>query len=217
MKSPAQRHIERVSARDIHHAILPSRHESLMAAKLATDQQRLKAIQSLERKLAVKKEILPDYEDYVAGVLEGQSGRQDDVLVTVMIWYIDTGVYSSALNIAAYALIHDLILPLHYARTLATLITEELAEAALARKTVSIDELMMLLELVAHRDMPDPVRAKLHKAIGFSLQSIDPAAALTHLHRAFGLHARCGVKKEIDRLEREQMAQAPRQNGASEK
>jgi hypothetical protein len=214
MKSPAQRHMERASAHDTDLPGRPSRHASLMAAKLATDQQRLKLIQSIERKLAIKKEILPDYEDYIAGVLEGQSGRQDDVLVTVMIWHIDTGAYSAALDIAAYALTHDLILPMHYVRTLATLITEEIAEAALAGKAISIDELMTLFDLVAHRDMPDPVRAKLHKALGWALQDTDPETALMHLRRALCLHPRCGVKKEIDRLEREQMTQAPRQNGA---
>jgi len=48
-----------------------------MARKLDDDRRRLKDIQSTERKIDVKREILPDYDDYVAGVLAGNAGVQD--------------------------------------------------------------------------------------------------------------------------------------------
>ena len=51
--------------------------------------------------------------------------------------------------------------------------------------------------------MPDEVRAKLHKAIGYGLAASDPAKALDHLRRALQLFANVGVKKDIERLERE--------------
>ncbi len=206
MKSPAQRHVERVSARSA--GLLEThtpRHTTLMQAKLATDRQRLKAIQSIERKLAVKREVLPDYEDYVVGVLEGKPGVQDEVLVTVMVWRIDIGDFEAALNIADYALQHDLSLPSQYERTLATFITEEIAQAALADPDFSIAILQKLSTLVEPHDMPDPVRAKLHKAVGLQLAPTDCATALLHLRRALTLNNRCGVKKDMDRLEREQL------------
>ncbi len=52
--------------------------------------------------------------------------------------------------------------------------------------------------------MPDQVRAKLHKVTGLVLRDAgEPAAALEHLRRAMQLDAQAGVKKEIERLDRE--------------
>lgn len=205
MNSPAQRHLERTSAAQT--AASHVRSATLicerMRLKLASDYQRLKSIQSIERKVAVKRALLPDYADYVAGVLEGGPGAQDDVLMTVMVWRIDTGDYPGALALAAYALRYGLTLPDPYQRTTATLITEDIAEAALAAVgTVPLDVLRRLAELTEAHDMPDPVRAKLHKALGWALQADDPATALIHWRRALELHERCGVKKDIERLER---------------
>lgn len=206
MKSLAQHHLERIQAKTA--ATGETRadvsHYALMLAKLATDRRRLKAIQSLERKIAVKREILPDYTNYVASVLESEPGVQDDVLTNVMVWCIDAGDYTGALAIANYALKHGLTLPDQYERTLATFVTEQIAEAALtAGACFELAILTKLAELTEAHDMPDPVRAKLHKALGIALQATQPADALTHYRRALSLHERCGVKKEIDRLERE--------------
>ncbi|EEX2757968.1 terminase, partial [Escherichia coli] len=60
------------------------------------------------------------------------------------------------------------------------------------------------LELTATADMPDEVRAKLHKITGLFLRDAgDAAGALAHLQRATQLDCQAGVKKEIERLERE--------------
>lgn len=212
MKTPAQRHFERVSAAAAAAAGAPgeslagaSRYE-LMLAKLATDRRRLKEVQSIERKRLVKLEVLPEYADYVAGALEGGRGAQDDVLVTVMVWRIDVGDYAGALAIAGYALQHRLTLPDQYERTLATVIAEEFAESALIALKAEggkfdIDQLLQVATLTDAADMPDQVRAKLYKAIGYALQD-DPAAALPYLRRAVELDDRVGAKKDIERLEK---------------
>jgi len=212
MKSPAQRHFERASAAAAAATGAPgeslagaSRYE-LMLAKLATDRRRLKQLQSVERKVAVKREVLPEYADYVAGALEGGRGAQDDVLVTVMVWRIDVGDYDGALAIAVYALQHRLTLPDQYERTLGTVIAEEIAEAALIAIRAEggkfdVDQLLQVATLTEASDMPDQVRAKLHKAIGYALQD-DPAAALPYLRRAVELDDRVGAKKDIERLEK---------------
>lgn len=52
--------------------------------------------------------------------------------------------------------------------------------------------------------MPDEVRAKLHKITGQVLRdNKQPADALAHLKRAMQLDCQAGVKKDIERLERE--------------
>ena len=57
-------------------------------------------------------------------------------------------------------------------------------------------------ELVANEDMPDEVRAKLHKSIGLALEPTSAEDALAALREAYRLHDKCGVKKDIERLER---------------
>jgi hypothetical protein len=181
-----------------------SRYE-LMLAKLATDRRRLKDVQSIERKRLVKLEVLPEYADYVAGALEGGRGAQDDVLVTVMVWRIDVGDHAGALAIAAYALTHGLTLPDQYERTLATAVAEEFAESALlalkAKQGFQVELLYQVADLTDKHDMPDVVRAKLYKAIGYALDEY-PSLALPYLRRALELHDKIGVKQDITRLEK---------------
>lgn len=212
MRSPAQRHYERVSAEQAAASAAPgeslagaSAYE-LMLAKLAADRRRLKAIQSIERKIEVKRaELLPEYVDYVAGALRGGRGAQDDVLTTVMIWRVDAGDFAGALDIARYALAHRMTLPDQYDRPLATAIAEEFAQAALAAfklgETFDAGQLAEVMTLTSSADMHDQVRAKLHKALGKALQDSDRAAALDHLRRALQLDERAGVKQDIARLE----------------
>lgn len=209
MKSPAQAHFERVSAAKAAASVEgrtmagASRYE-LMLAKLASDRRRLKAIQSVKQKIAVKAELLPEYAEYVAGALEGGRGAQDDVLVTVMVWRIDTGDYAGALDIARYAAAHGLVLPDQYERTLHAVIAEEFADAALAAfaagETFDADLLQGVDVLTATADMHDQVRAKLCKALGLALEATRPATALEYLRRALSLNERVGVKKDIARL-----------------
>lgn len=184
----------------------------LMLAKLAEDRRRLHEIQSVERKIELKKTLLPEYDAWVEGALAG-SGAQDDVLMTVMVWRIDTGDLSGALAIAAYAIKHKLSMPDQYKRTTGCLLAEEFAERAmrdLANAEPSEDDcraiaktLGAVAELTAEEDMPDEVRAKLVKANGYALAGFDKPAALELLQRALALHDKAGVKKDIERLERE--------------
>src|SRR5690606_32436333 len=124
----------------------------------------------IERKIEVKRELLPDYDAWVSGTLEGGRGAQDDVLTSIMMWHIDTGHYDLALNIAEYVLKHGLTLPDQYERDVATALVDEIAGAALAaqRKDERFDmaQLQRLDMLVSDHDMPDPARAKLHRALG---------------------------------------------------
>ncbi len=215
MTSPAQRHFQRVSAQlaaasaGQGETLTGSAYE-LMLVKLATDRRRLKSIASIERKIEVKRaELLPEYVDYVSGALAGGRGAQDDVLTTVMVWRIDAGDYPGALEIARYAIAHRMTLPDQYDRPLATAIAEEFAEASLSSfkkgdtPGVNGAQLAEVAQLTASHDMHDQVRAKLHKAIGYTAERDgDMPAALEHLRRALELDERAGVKQDIARLEK---------------
>jgi len=140
-------------------------------------------------------------------VLSAGKGHQDDVLTTIMVWRIDAGDYAGALDIAAYAIPHKLTLPDQYQRPLATAIAEEVADAAKrardGEQPFDLEILQRTAELTSGEDMFDQVRAKLHKELGLLLEGFDKPAALTHLQRAMQLHDKVGVKKDIERIQRD--------------
>jgi hypothetical protein len=190
--------------------------------QLGQDLRRLSDIQSVERKIEAKREMIVRYEPWVQGAVEGDGGSQDEIVVTMLIWAIDTGAWPGVIKVADYVLRHGLTLPERYKRQPATLIAEEVAEAGLANPpTVDLDTLQQISSLTSGHDMHDQVRAKLAKAIGLALKAradtfdaeaeSAPAggkaalldAALTHFNRALELDPKSGVKKLIEGLERE--------------
>lgn len=192
----------------------------LMLAKLAEDRRRLKDVQSMERKAEVKREILSDYMPWVEGVLQGGTGQQDDVLMTVLVWKIDIGDFAGAIQIARYALAHKLTLPDQYQRNTATLIAEEIADMSLkafnAEQSMDGESLQAVAELTADEDMHDQVRAKLMKAIGYARRAAgDLAGAKEALTRALELHDKVGVKKDLEILERDIKNSAPPKDPAT--
>ncbi|WP_137936115.1 phage terminase small subunit [Chitinivorax sp. B] len=212
MISPARAHFIRVTAAlaaESAQANAPlqdcSQYE-LMLLKLNDDRRRLKGVQSTEAKAALKRELLPDYAPWIEGVLAAGHGAQDDVLMTIMLWRIDAGDYAAALAIADYAIRYQLAMPDQFARTTATVIAEELADAAKrardGQQPFDVTVLLATAELTQAQDMPDQVRAKLHKEIGLLLEPTDPASALQHLTRAKQLHDKVGVVKDIERLQK---------------
>lgn len=211
MTSPARRHMIRAAAQESARKGGELRNASgyeLMLVKLNADRQRLKLVQSMEKKAELKRKLLPEYAPWVSGVLSQSCGAQDDVLMHVMIWRIDAGDLSGALDIAEYALKHDLVLPARYKRQTACAITEEIADSAMrcykAKQPLDLSLLMRTLDLTDDKDMPDEVRAKLHKIIGYAERARDnPVVALNFLNRANQLHDSCGVKQDITALERQ--------------
>lgn len=211
MASPAQRHAMRVSAmKASQRDNAPLRHASAyeqMLVKLAADRRTLKTIHSKERKAEKKRELLPLYLPWVAGVLENGTGAQDDILMTVMLWRLDAGDITGAIEIARYALRYNLSMPGH-ARSAPYMLAEEVALAALraraAGESVNVTELLTVIELTLSADMPDEVRARLHKVTGLTLRDDGQLhEALTHLKRALQLDTHVGVRKDIESLNRE--------------
>ena len=222
--SPARQHRARMLAAQAAAAspsggpVLGGEYE-LMLAQLIEHRRALKDIQSIERKIEAKRLFLPVYKAWVEETLEHGQGAQDQVLMTVLVWLIDTGDFSAALQVARYALAHDLQMPDQYDRNLATVLLDEIGGAALAGKLgahEAVPVLQQVADLTADRDTPDQARAKLYKALGFAHMGrvgtgeIDvgtlavPVAreALKHCRRAFELFEQVGVKKDIERLER---------------
>ncbi|MGX9249786.1 phage terminase small subunit [Pantoea ananatis] len=177
----------------------------LMLLQLNEDRRRLKGIQSTVTKAQIKVEVLPKYAAWVEGVLSADGAQQDDVIMYVMLWRIDAGDYAGALTIGRHALKHGWVMPVGKRNT-ATVLTEEMADAAkaaiLAGTPFDANLLLQTLDAVDGEDMPDQSRARLHKSIGWVQTESDPVSALNHLKHALQLDEKCGVKKDIEQLER---------------
>lgn len=189
----------------------------LMMHALVNDRRTLKGVQSIERKIECKREMLDKYGDYVHGVLAVDKGGQDEVVVTVMVWLLDTLQFRPALDLAAYVLRHGIKLPPQYSRDVPTLLLDEITGAVLGDRIEPserlLDELLTLQMLTEKRDAPDQARAKLHRVMGETLTHMAgdlpdddtrrmAAAALQHLNRAKQLDVGVGVVKLIEKLER---------------
>ncbi len=237
--TPAQRHRARVLAQVSASAVAggsvrggaAATEYQLQRARLGVDLRRLKEIQSIERKIELKRELLPAYDPWIEGVLAADAGGEDDIVTWIMMWMIDINAVHSAMPLIRYVLKHGLVLPERFDRTAPTLIAEEIAESALKRlgqeppldagdasaMTRLLDE---TAELVVEKDIYDQVRAKLEKAQGLAALAVaavtEPGAdgpagslagaqerAITHLDRALALDPKAGVKQTRDRLKRE--------------
>ena len=215
MTSPARRHFERVSAAlaaaDAGEAPMQGEAFELMQAALFEDYRLLKSTQSMERKAEIKREILPKYAEYITGVLEAGQGAQDDVLMRVMLWRIDAGYLAGAIAIAKYAIKHGLTPPDQFERGTAAIIAEEVADQALklldddnTNTTELLAQLEEVEQLTGDADMHDQIRAKLYKALGYAYRATGQLEdAQASLERALSLNDRIGVKKDLERLERE--------------
>ena len=222
MTNPCRRHFLRVTAAQEAAAIEPTQTMAGATAyehqlnQLLQDRLRLKQVQSNQGKAELKRLLLPGYIPYVQGVLEAGQGAQDEVLTTVMVWRIDAGDFTGALDIATYVLKHNMVMPDRFARTLGCLVAEEVATAAFkAQKINETFDLAILhrtADLTDDEDMPDQARAKLYLATGRAtlegLSEENPGqpgqvlAGINLLKKAIELHDACGGKKDLERAER---------------
>ncbi|MBZ6367531.1 MULTISPECIES: phage terminase small subunit [Enterobacter] len=219
MLTPAQKHFQKVMAErrgqaDEESDIQRTAHEQILH-RLRMDLSRLSGVQSEETKAEMKKSMLPEYEGWIEGTLDGDNGRQDEVITRLMVWAIDCRDYALALRLGRYVVRHGLTLPDNFNRTAATFLTEEMskplltlaaadADADLSSGVAVLDE---VAEIVADSDMPDVVRAKLCKARALARRGATDittkAEALALFREALTRNPNAGVKKEIATLARE--------------
>lgn len=197
-----------------------------MLLMLQADKRRLKETSSLERKITMKRDMLPNYRSWCDGVLaagRGERGPLDALFTTIMMWTIDVGDYLVALPMAEHVLRYDLAMPSHVNRKAAAFIVEEISEAAIrafdeggdAAAAFPAAVLPMVEDLVVDTDadIHDEITAKLHKALGRAISAganLEDAAdvrqrqaqTLRCYMRALQLDARSGVKGDIAKLQK---------------
>lgn len=217
MLTPAQRHFQKVMAErrgisDERDAETRTAHEQILF-RLHMHKSSLSQIQSRQAKAAVKASILPEFQGWIDGTIEGDSGRADPVITTLMVWAVDCSDYALALRIGRYVVKHGLSMPDdNYRRPAPTVLAEEICNPILNLATTDagadlsgyIAMLDELAEIVADSDMPDEVRAKLCKVRAFCRRDTEDAEtkgeALKLFREAMSLNPGAGVKREIASL-----------------
>jgi hypothetical protein len=194
---------------------------SQITLRLTHDLRRLKEIRSIDKKVAAKREMLPEYKAWVDGIMSADAGVGNglaaDVVPTYMVWLLDTEAYMPALDVAEFLLRHRVEMPKRYARDVPTIVVELVADAAAKAQNAgqSFDPAVLdtAEHLTAGCDIHDEVRAKLLKAIGVEqLRKAEDMPAddsrivlestLVHLREAQRLNDRVGVKDRIKRAEK---------------
>lgn len=190
--------------------------------------QTLKATKSQETKIEIKRDLAPLYADWINGVLEADVAptreQAAELIATLMIWRIDIGDFAEALPLVEFIMKHDVPMPARFDRDVATFVTDQISEAAIAAfergdpgdQSFPLEILAKVEELVELADMHDQVRAKLQKAIGRALASdageesrVRQEETLKRYQRALALNPNVGVKKDIDRLQSALKKSAP--------
>ncbi len=219
MLTPAQKHWQATMASrrggsDENTTVARTAHEQILH-RLRLDQASLKRVQSATTKADMKRQMLPDYQGWIDGTLDGDSGRQDEVITTLMLWAIDCKDYPLALRIGRYVVKHGLAMRDDFKRTAPVFLAEEISNQVLTVATSAADAdlsgysapLDELAQIVDGSDMPDEVAAKLCKARGFALRGATSSEAkgeaLKLFRQATALNPNAGVKREIASLDRE--------------
>ncbi|MCC2603009.1 phage terminase small subunit [Sphingopyxis yananensis] len=187
--------------------------------RLTHDLRDLKGIKGIDQKVAHKKKQIGEYAAWIEGLLEADAGLGTgiaaEIAPTIMVWHIDIGDYEAALPIGAFLIRHGAAMPARYNRDPASVLTEEIAAAALkqqaAGESFCVNVLLNLETIVDGIDMHDEIRAKLNKAIGSEMlragetvPANEADAYLTsagaYLAEAQRLHDRIGVKDRLKRV-----------------
>lgn len=219
--TPAQRHRQAALAQKevTNIAAGPNAVYRMLQLKLREDKQALKSKQSIQAKIELKRDLVGHYDEWINATLSAGKGDQDNLLTTLMLWHIDIGNFGPALDIAEYAMKHDLKMPDAHQRTLATVVAEEIADTAKKLATsneINSEQVAQVLRastITADADMPDQVRAKLSRQVGELTEAVNPVFALDNFQTALKFDENSGVKGFIKRLEKqlkEKTAQEPK-------
>jgi hypothetical protein len=208
-----------------------------LKVRLDDNLRQLADVESHEARKPLKAEFIKEFAPWVDGIIAADAPVQDEIVLTCMVWAIDVGDFAEAVRLGEFALRHGLQMPDRYKRSVACFLREDIAEIILqGGDSADLQLLVKIEDLTAGADMPDPAKAKLHKALGRAwaakAEAFDPTAenapaggkaafteeALQQLRRALTLDSKAGVKKDIEQLERRlrDLQAASEQNAAGD-
>lgn len=179
----------------------------LQLIELKNDKSLLSNIKSEHGKAEAKAKLIPKYMPYVEGILAANQKVDDEVVTTIMLWCFDAGLFNQGLNIAMFALNHDLSMPDSFSRDTPSIVAEEIANAALSKikagESFDLNILLTAERLTDGFDLHDPIRAKLYCAIGkIFLNENQYEPAIDYMKKAIAKKDNIGCKQDLERAEK---------------
>lgn len=218
MTSPARKHREQhaamTAAQDVDLTTLTPYQKLLK--QLHTDKAVLKGIFSHKDKEQAKADLLPQYAEWLQGVLaSGAIAENDQITPTLIVWQLDCAWLDETMPLAQIAMSSQAQSPDEFQRTLPEIIVEQYAEKIGAGATISMENLQTVIEWAGAKNengqhihnLPDVIRAKALRAAGeFLLETDEPdkPRVLALFSKAVEYNPKIGLKKHIAYLQQNQ-------------
>lgn len=174
--------------------------------KFFNDYEQIKSLQSKTTRNERKAAALPEYTPYIEGVLASGVSPQNDMLLILMVWALDTQALALATDIAQFALLNNMTMPEPFSRDVATVFAEQFADEIIKNDAKADDGLVKkAIDVVTDSDMPDEVRAKLYRAYGLVVALHSKADAISAYEMALKLDPQVGCKTDLARLKKDEL------------
>lgn len=188
---------------------------AMLDASLEEDLKALHDVASLERKAALKRDVLlPKYREYISRLMA--EGKRHDLLGYYVVWAFDAGAIEEALRLAFWCMENGHDLPERFKSPLALFVaTQTLAWAEKEFDSGRSHSPYLAAVLAAVEgeqggqawDIPDRIKAVFYRLIGLQAEKEENlAAAAENLERAFALGGKVktaleAVKKRLVRAD----------------
>lgn len=179
--------------------------EQNIELRLSSYLAQLKELRSVERKIELKAEKLPEFKGFIEASLAQSPAQQNNALIYLLVWAIDTLDLPLAFRIAQHAILNKMVMPDGFTRSIAEVIADEVGENCIKNADLAEQHgelLKQFAELIQGEDLADQAHAKLYKAIGIAFENVSPSESLMAYKTALRLNPQSGVKTTISKLEK---------------
>lgn len=209
MTSPAQRHKQAILAQQavVEDTTANATAYELLLEMLGQHKRSLKGQKSFTTRNALKAELMTEWHDYIDELITNGNGSPNAIVGQLMVWCIDVGDYERAIGLGRYMLANNISMPEQFERDTEDVLAENMATEWLGKDepTITLDELLIVQDLVEGFDLFDEVKAKLYRAIGEACAKTgDTAQAVSYLEQAIDYNPQVGCKPLLNKLKKEQ-------------
>lgn len=215
MTTPAKRYREQcaavAAAQEVDLTTLtPYQH---LLKQLHADKAILKNIKSHQDKQQAKADLLPQYAEWLQGVLtSGAIAESDQITPTLLVWQLDCGLLNETMPLAQIAMNSKAESPDEFQRSLPEIIVEQYAEQISAGAEITPENINILVGWATEKsengqhvhNLPDLIRAKMLKAAGEYFEDVEPPnqeLVLSLYSQAVEYNNKIGLKKKIAQLQ----------------
>lgn len=173
---------------------------------LHADLRRLSKIPSKLKRNELKGELTAEYESYIQPVVvSGDCGKSNEVFSTILVWCVDAMLLDQALKMLPVALASGLNSPRGFKkRRLSEIVVEDISKSVIEHQEPGLFKasLLTLENAVSDVCLPDYIRAKLYKALGFSVMKESATESVKYFGLSYTYNPKGGVGALLKRYQK---------------